>query len=82
MEIMTAEVNSDIPTLDLVSGITTRFQQLIVKPVYNESRSFHSANAILVPHDAYYFVNNKEYIKNNSKGALSPEINIMRKIIQ
>ena len=26
--------------------------------------------------------NNKEYIKNNSKGALSPEINMMKKIIQ
>jgi hypothetical protein len=63
MEIMTGEINSDIPTLGLVSGITTRFQQLIVKPVYNESRSFHNANAILVPHDAYDFVNNKEYIK-------------------
>ena len=63
MKIMTAEVNSDIPTLGLVSGITTRFQQLIVKPVYSETRSFDNANAILVPHDAYDFVGNKEYLK-------------------
>ena len=62
MEIMTGEVNSDIPTLGLVSGITTRFQQLIVKPVYSETRSFDNNQIDL-----------EELTGNNIKPLLTPE---------
>jgi hypothetical protein len=63
MKIYEAEILVDKPVLDLLSGKTGLYQEPIKSNVLSMANSFNSADAILIPHDAFYFASNPEYLK-------------------
>jgi hypothetical protein len=55
MKIYVAETLVDKPVLDLLSGKTGLYQEPIESNLIPMANSFNSADAILIPHDDFYF---------------------------
>lgn len=63
MKIYVAETLVEKPVLELLSGKTGLYQEPIESNLIPMAKSFNSADAILIPHDAYYFASNPEYLR-------------------
>jgi hypothetical protein len=63
MRIFIAETYRDHSKIELVSGTVGLFQEPLTSRPFIEAKTLESSDAILVPHDAYYFSKYPEYLK-------------------
>lgn len=63
MKIFIAETHRDHSKIELISGTVGLFQEPLTSKPFIEATTLESADAILVPHDAYYFSKYPEYLK-------------------
>ena len=63
MKIFIAETYRDHSKIELISGTVGLFQEPLSSTPFMEAKTLESSDAILVPHDAYYFSKYPEYIK-------------------
>lgn len=63
MKIFVAEAYGFHSKIELISGQVGRFQEPITDKLFTEVKMLESSDAILVPHDAYYFSRYPDYLK-------------------
>lgn len=63
MKFLIAETLSSSNLLDFITGKTGLYQEPFEANLITLANSLNSADAILVPHDAYHFASNSEYLK-------------------
>ena len=63
MRIFVAETYGSHSKIDLISGEVGLFQEPLTSKPFIEAKTLESSDAILVPHDAYYFSKYPEYLK-------------------
>ena len=63
MKIFIAETYRDHSKIELISGTVGLFQEPLSSTPFMEAKTLESSDAILVPHDAYYFSKYPEYLK-------------------
>jgi hypothetical protein len=51
------------PTIDIISGEIGLFQSAIEPALFNDVEKIQRCDVILVPHDAYFFDKDKDYVK-------------------
>lgn len=62
MKIFIAECLNNVEILDIISQKTSQYQSPISSSIFKEVHLINSSDAILVPHDAYEFAKNKDYL--------------------
>jgi hypothetical protein len=63
MKIFIAEAYRDHSKIELISGTVGLFQEPLTSKPFFEAKTLELSDAILVPHDAYYFSMYSEYLK-------------------
>jgi len=63
MKIFVADAYESHSKIELITGNVGLFQEPISEKLFVEAKTFESADAVLVPHDAYHFNKYPEYLK-------------------
>ena len=63
MKIFVADAYESHSKIELITGNVGLFQEPISEKLFVEVKTFESADAVLVPHDAYHFSRYPEYLK-------------------
>lgn len=62
MKIFVANLLENFPIIDIINNTSNEFKRSITGNIFKQVSSLNSSDAVLVPHDAYYFVRNSEYL--------------------